>query len=288
LAGFGVAFCIDLCSCCVLNFIWVKQEIGIAFLLNQAAETDLQHMMKDGRGLSDPQGRSIPDRIFVEMHLNTVRPECDRPESPYDDAEIRIGRGLKHPKGKGYAKFLAELGYDRNWAGMLAAMIVEEGRVRVATSQKKTEFAHALRRLANPRLDKEAFLANAKVVLDAMSGTHLTRGLFNGLPPFEGLSFIRALRFCVAGDMSERADACRIAAAIRCRVTISRGPKLTHASAAHQYFLETQSIFRPAAFTWSAVNEDFTDRLTQATREEFDDPDFNPVPAWRRLRAKRG
>ena len=86
-------------------------------------------MMKDGRGLSDPQGRSIPDRIFVEMHLNTVRPECDRPESPYDDAEIRIGRGLKHPKGKGYAKFLAELGYDRNWAGMLAAMIVEEGRV---------------------------------------------------------------------------------------------------------------------------------------------------------------
>ena len=88
--------------------------------------------------------------------------------------------------------------------------------------------------------------------------------------------------------MSERADACRIAAAIRHRVTVSRGPKLTHASAAHQYFLETQSIFRPAAFTWSAVNEDFTDRLTQATREEFDDPDFNPVPAWRRLRAKRG
>lgn len=262
MAGFGVAFCIDLCSCCVLNFIWVKQEIGIAFLLNQAAETDLQHMMKDGRGLSDPQGRSIPDRIFVEMHLNTVRPECDRPESPYDDAEIRIGRGLKHPKGKGYAKFLAELGYDRNWAGMLAAMIVEEGRVRVATSQKKTEFAHALRRLANPRLDKEAFLANAKVVLDAMSGTHLTRGLFKGLPPFEELSFIRALRFCVAGDMSERADACRIAAAIRCRVTISRGPKLTHASAAHQYFLETQSIFRPAAFTWSAVNEAVNRRRT--------------------------
>ena len=70
---------------------------------------------------------------------------------------------------------------------MLAAMIVEEGRVLVATSQKKTEFAHALRRLANPRLDKEAFLANAKVVLEAIGGTDLARGLFNGLPPFEGL-----------------------------------------------------------------------------------------------------
>ena len=31
-----------------------------------------------------------------------------------------------------------------------------------------------------------------------------------------------------------------------------------------------------------------TDRLTQATREEFDDPDFNPVPSRRRLRAKQG
>ena len=252
-------------------------------------QQDLAVHGETDRGLTDPQGRQmvIPDRTIVEMHLRTVRPECDQPESPDDDAAVRIGRGLKHPKDKGYAKFLAELGYDRNWAGMMAAMIVEEGRVRAATSQKKTEFAQALRRLANPHLDKAAFLANAKVVYESMNGTHLTRGLFNGLPPFEELSFIRALRFCVAGDMSERADVGRIAAAIWRRVAVSRGPKLTLSSAAHQYFLETQSIFRPAAFTWSAESEDFTDRLTQATREEFDDPDFKPVPAWRRLRAKR-
>jgi hypothetical protein len=75
---------------------------------------------------------------------------------------------------------------------------------------------------------------------------------------------------------------------VRSRVAISRGPKLTHASAAHEYFLETQSIFKNAAFTWSAEDEDFTDLLTRATREEFDAPDFNPVSARRRLRAKRG
>jgi hypothetical protein len=75
------------------------------------------------------------------MHLGTVRPECDRPESPDDDAEVRIGRGLRYPKDKGYAKFLTTLGYDRNWAGMLAAKIVEEGRVRAATSQKKGALA---------------------------------------------------------------------------------------------------------------------------------------------------
>jgi hypothetical protein len=241
-------------------------------------------------GPTGSEGRpiKIPDRAFVERHLRTVRPECDQPESPSDDAEVRIGRGLKYPKDKGYGRFLETLGYDRNWAGMLAARIVEEGRVQAATAKKTSEFAQALRRLADPRLDTEAFLANAKVALEAIDGTELTRGLFHELPRFEGLVFIRALRFCLAGDLSNRPHVSRIAKAIWRRVAVSRGPKLTPASAAHEYFLETQSIFERTAFTWSPESEDFTDRLTQATREEFDDPDFNPVPARRRLRAKQG
>jgi hypothetical protein len=247
-------------------------------------------MKTETRGPTDSQGGpiTIPDRAFVEMHLGTVRPECDEPERPSDNAEVRIGRGLKYPKDKGYGKFLETLGYDRNWAGMQAAMIVEEGRVRAATAKRNWEFAQALRRLANPRLETEAFLANAKEALEAMDGTYLTQGLFDKLPRFEGLVFIWALRFCLAGDLSDRAEVCRIAKAIWRRVAVSRGPKLTHASAAHEYFLETQSFFEDAAFTWSPEGGDFTDPLTQATREEFDAPDFNPGPARRRLRAKQG
>jgi hypothetical protein len=87
------------------------------------------------RGPTNLQGSrvTIPDRAIVEAHLRTVRPECEKPGSPDDDAEVRIGRGLKYPKDKGYGTFLETLGYDRNWAGMLAARIVEEGRVRAAT-----------------------------------------------------------------------------------------------------------------------------------------------------------
>ncbi|HEY5204742.1 MAG TPA: hypothetical protein VIJ63_09115 [Roseiarcus sp.] len=99
------------------------------------------------------------------MHLRTVHPECDQPESSDDDAEVRIRRGLKYTNDKGYNKFLETAGYDRNWAGMLAAWIVEEGRVRAATARKNSEFAQALRRLANPRLETKAFLANAKVAM---------------------------------------------------------------------------------------------------------------------------
>lgn len=169
--------------------------------------------------------------------MRTVRPECGQPEGPYDDAEIRIGRSFKYLKDMGYGKFLETLGYDRNWAGMLAAMIVEEGRVRAATSKRKAEFARALRQLANPRLETEAFLANAKVALEAMSGTMLTRGLFD--KPFDGMSFVRALRFCLAGEMSWRSEVTRIADTTGRRVAVSRGPKLTLASAAHEYFLKS-------------------------------------------------
>jgi hypothetical protein len=87
-----------------------------------------------------------PPRNIVEMQLRTVRPECDRPESPSDDAEVRLGRGLKYPRDNGYAKFLVEQGYDRNWAGLLAAQIVEEGRVRVATRRKGMELAQDVQR----------------------------------------------------------------------------------------------------------------------------------------------
>ncbi len=230
---------------------------------------------------------TFPERAVVEAHLKTVRPECDRPESPDDDAEIRIGRGLKHPKDKGYAKFLVTLGFDPNWAGMLAAMIVEKGRVQAATSAKRTEFSRALRRLANPRQETEAFVADSRLVLEGMGGTDLTSGLFQDLPPFEALLFIRELRFCLAGDFSGRVEVARIAKAVSRRVPVPRGRKLTQASAAHEYFLESQSIFGSAAYTWSPDKEDFTDWLTRATREEFDEPKFNPVPASRRHKAKQ-
>jgi hypothetical protein len=120
-----------------------------------------------------------------------------------------------------------------------------------------------------------------------MDGTELLRGLLDEVPALDALWFVRALRFCLAGDLLDRPEIGRIAKAIYRRVETSRGPKLTLASAAHEYFLESQSIFRPAGYTWSSNDEDYTDRLTRATREEFEDPDFGPKSARRRQRDKQ-
>ncbi len=203
---------------------------------------------------------TVPERVFLEANLRTLRPVCDLPESPNDDVEVRIGRGLKHPKDRGYARFLAAHGYDPNRAGLLAAKIVEEGRVRAATSKLSTEFAQAPHQLANPCLEAEAFLANCRLVRETMDGTALATGLFRELRLFEGLVFIRELRFCLAGDLSGRAEVTRIASAVWRRAVVSRGPKLSHASASHEYFLESQSIFTPWATrgqrrTWTSPTD---------------------------------
>jgi hypothetical protein len=231
---------------------------------------------------------SCPERSFVDMQLQTVRPECDEPPRPDDDAEIRLGRGLKHPKNNGYAKLFVSVGYDPNWAGFQAAYVVEQGRIRAATSQKRAAFAKALRQLAKPDLSDEAFRENAKIVDEAMNGTLLLDDSFNDFSLFEDLTFIREIRFCVSGDMAGRAEISRIADAMSRRVAVSRGRKLTVASAAHEYLLETLSIFGDQAYTWSPEEEGFTDRYTQATREEFDDPTFSPLAAARRVRKTRG
>ena len=162
---------------------------------------------------------------------------------------------------------------------MAAAMIVEEGRVRAATAKRNCGVCPGTT-TARQSAPGDRGVPCQRQRGPRGHGWDLCRREVSlmELPRFEGLVFIRALRFCLAGDLSDRAEVCRIAKAIWRRVAVSRGPKLTHASAAHEYFLESQSVFEDAAFTWSPDSEDFTDRLTQATREEFDDPDFNPVP----------
>ena len=168
---------------------------------------------------------------------------------------------------------------------MLAAYIVQQGRIP-SKRRKGGQVGAGPSPARQAALKTTAFLANAKIVDEGMHDIAGGRTV-PWAALFESLVLIRDLRFCLAGDMSGRAEVVRIADAVWRGVKVVRGPKLTLVSATHEYFLESQSIFRDAAFTWAPEDEDFTDRLTIATREEFDDPNFNPVTARRRQRAKK-
>lgn len=236
--------------------------------------------------MSDVEAKR-PIEIVVQANLQVLPPECDQPPSDNDPLSVKLGRGLKYPNcSRGYAKYLISIGYDPNWAGMLAAQIVAEGYRRAETSRRNSQFARALDRMANPRLPPKAFRDCAAVILQILEDTSLADGLFRDLEPFDGLVFIRALRWCLDGDLSGRSDIIRIAEAIKARVVVLRGPKLSSASAAHEYLIENASLFRPHSYSYSDMRGDFTDALTMATREEFDDPNFDPRPAARRARLK--
>jgi hypothetical protein len=113
----------------------------------------------------------------------------------------------------------------------------------------------------------------------------LLEGLFEDAP-LSDLDFIHHLRLAEVGDRFAQESATAIAAAIKHRASVPRGPKVSPASAAHEYILETLRTFGNAAYTWSDTESVFTDQLTNATAEEFDEPDFDPRPAYRRVRGR--
>ena len=179
-----------------------------------------------------------------------------------------------------------ELGYDRNWAGLLAAWVVATGRRKAQAAEMQLKVFEAIRFIAKPGRTKEPFLRQTRIILSACEDTALLDELFEDAPLRE-LEFIEHLRLAVEGDRLARQSATAIAAAaIKYRASVPRGPKVSPASAAHEYLLETLRNFRSGAYTWSDIELVFTDQLTQATAEEFDEPGFDPRPPYRRVRAR--
>lgn len=108
-----------------------------------------------------------------------------------------------------------------------------------------------------------------------------------GLKGTELSELVYLLKGGVNGEPLERDRIREIAAAVVRSFPSARGPKVSAASAAHEEFLKCARIFGPHGYTYSNDKEDFVDERTKATRFEFDDPDFDPRPAYQRFSARR-
>jgi hypothetical protein len=102
----------------------------------------------------------------------------------------------------------------------------------------------------------------------------------NDMPADE---FIDLLHLIVGGFAVDRPRLAEIVAAVSPALKTRSGRKPSAASAAHEFLLEHMQC----GYTWDVDNEDFSDPLTQATRVEFDDPDFSPRSARRRVIARQ-
>jgi hypothetical protein len=235
------------------------------FLAELARSGSIEHLKPWG-GLFD-QFLEMPGGMFLMASAIAKRAEEGSPS-------------------KAYGAYLEARGCAPWLASGLASLAISIARREAAEAKRATSVVEAIRFLSRGNRQGRATLSRANVVLAASEETSIIEEMFRnaGLHEREFLSLLQTL---VDGGEVHRERITAIAAAIVPSVRGVQGPKITAASAAHERFLETNASFRlPAGYTQSGIDGDYTDPRTQATRLEFDDPDFDPRPAHRRIKRR--
>lgn len=192
------------------------------------------------------------------------------------------------PPSPGYEPFLIQAGWNPFTARLMAKLVVKSGKRKAEERKRIRAVYDAIRFLGKRRLQKRSILRRAELLLAAWDETSIIETIFDGA----GLSeteFVSLLKSVVEGRDVDRLRITEIAATLASVLSVSRGRKVSAASAAHQFFLEeVAGSTKPRAYTWSDLERDFTDSMTTAARLEFHDPDFDPRPAHRRVKVRRG
>jgi hypothetical protein len=187
---------------------------------------------------------------------------------------------------KAYGAYLEAQGFSPFLARGLGSLTISLGTRHAKEAKRVARVVEAIRFLARGDRQKRAILSKAKLVLAASKETSIVDELFSNASLHEG-EFLRLLQTVIDGGAIDRERIRTIAAAIAPSLYRARGPKISAASAAHEQFLETNAYLgRRAGYTWSEYKGDFVDPRTQATRQEFGDPDFNPRSARRRVKRR--
>ena len=187
---------------------------------------------------------------------------------------------------RAYGAYLEAKGFPPFLARGLGSLTISLGTREAGEAMRVAPVVEAIRFLSRGDRQKRAILSRAKLVLAASKETSIVDELFRKAGLHEG-EFLRLLQTVIDGGTINRERITTIAAAIAPSLSRARGPKISAASAAHEQFLETHACLgRRAGYTWSDDEGDFVDQKTQATRQEFGDPDFNPRSARRRVKRR--
>jgi hypothetical protein len=191
------------------------------------------------------------------------------------------------PPSRGYEPLLIRYGVDPILARGMARIVIGHGRRRAAESEWHRPVFEAIRFLAEPDRRQDAILRRARLLLEGWDKTSIIETAFHDIDLIE-TEFIGLLKALVEGRVVDCRRITEIAARVAPHLSIERGPRISAATAAHEFFLACfVSLTGLHAYTWSTLEDDFIDDVTGATRLEFDEPDFDPRPAHRRRKAGR-
>jgi hypothetical protein len=229
-------------------------------------------------------------REDVAKELEKLRPAFEGAVKPPAESLALGGMAILRianlAPSRGFEPLLIENRYNPIVARGVSYLATRFGRREESESKRRRRVFDAIRFLANPRR-KSAILARARTILTAWDQTSIVETAFVGA----GLSeheFIAVLKAFVGGDKVNQQRLTEIAAQVAPSLVIPRGPKVTAASASHEFLLEHKLELaqrRPHSRRDRAAEN--CDALTEATRVEFGDPHFDSRPAKRRSRRRK-
>jgi hypothetical protein len=237
----------------------------------------------------------------LEDHLRTYlqRPDVLEQLKPLEEAlrpfidffamlGLVIMKMTELPPSRGYEPLLIQYGVDHIASRGMARIVIRHGKRPAAESGWHRQVFDAIRFLAERDRQRNAIFRRARLLLAAWEETSIIEAAFDDIG-LDETEFIGLLKTLVEGRVVDCTRIMEIAARVAPHLSFGRGPKISASSTAHEFFLAALVPIKEAhAYTWSTLEENFTDPVTKATRVEFDEPDFDPRPAHRRRKAGRG
>lgn len=233
----------------------------------------------------------IAEYVQQQPDQPLVREQLEKALEPFLNFFGMVGllvlRTQNLPPSPGYEPLLVKESINPIAARGIAHLAVRHGKRVAHDSQWMKPAADAIRFFTKIRRHSDSVLAKAKLILYISDNTSVIETIFEsaGLEEFE---FLRLLNEVVDGNNRGIQRVAEIATSVAQTISIRRGPKISAASAAHQFIMEgTKDRVALRAYTYDYLKSDYTDPFTLATRAEFGAPHFDPKPARRRLTASK-
>jgi hypothetical protein len=225
--------------------------------------------------------------VDLTKKLDTLDPAIRSMVEAFQESAAIVGFGIhaimKLPCSDGYEPFLAKNGFNPVAARGVSNLITASARRQRTDLEWMGSVVGGIRLLAKPRQKAATTKGAIQLLLSAAESTTVFETIFQDDLDRER-EFIRLLEGALQeGRPSQRLT--EIAASLTKTPALRRGPKTKASSIAHELLLrEGVAANGSTAYTYSEINGDFTDDLTQATRREFNEPDFRPRAARNRIR----
>jgi hypothetical protein len=226
---------------------------------------------------------ALKARLQIPVAAAPARPDFDRPTVTQTDRLSPIVEAFFTPS-PGYEPLLMSAGWGQMAARGMAKLAVRHGRRRAEESKWQRGVVDAIRFLARRKRQRRAILSRARYLLQAQNESTIIGSIFGATDIFEG-EFMHLLKRATEGRQVDYQRITDIAASIAPYLPANRGPKVSAASAAHEFLLNPEidlsAARRPVAYQDRAA--EYVGPLTAATRLEFDNTDFDSRSARRRI-----